>query len=201
MVDFPTGKRQRATLALAKTMTTSSQVFAATVTRDYVPVVANTTAGDPRLLLLGSHYQQQDSAGTAIGGAPHNETAARSVEEASSARCIVLAAGRGHGASHGVRLYRVGSAFICGTFDLKEDRIRQSSISTAARQFAAALRSLRQTRPVPSTAEGLYQQHCACHPTPQDIDRRDFIRKCSTLGGNDLEVTCNSALVPSGGKV
>ena len=75
MVNSPTGKRQRATLALAKTMTTSSQVFAATVTRDYVPVVANTTAGDPRLLLLGSHYQRQDSAGTAIGGAPHNETA------------------------------------------------------------------------------------------------------------------------------
>lgn len=70
--------RDGAALAIAKTIVTSSQVFAATVTPDYVPVVANTTAAEPGLLLLGSHYQQQDYAGTALGALRITKQPARS---------------------------------------------------------------------------------------------------------------------------
>src|SRR6266550_4920067 len=41
----------------------------------------------------------------------------------------------------------------------KKIEIRESSMATAAHQCAAALRSLRQSRPVPSAAEGLDQLH------------------------------------------
>lgn len=66
-------------LSVAKTLATASQVFAATVTPDYVPVAAVGTVNgvlinDPGLGLLRSHYQQKDSAGTTIGNAPYNET-------------------------------------------------------------------------------------------------------------------------------
>lgn len=61
-------------LSIAKTIASASQVFAAAVTPDYVPVVSNTSLADPGLLLLRSHYQQKDSAGTNIGNAPYNET-------------------------------------------------------------------------------------------------------------------------------
>jgi hypothetical protein len=61
-------------------------------------------------------------------------------------------------------------------------------------------RSLRQTRPVPSAAEGLDQRQCTGHSRAQDIHRRHFIRKCGTLRGDHLKVTCNSSLVTSGGE-
>jgi len=66
-------------LAVVKAIVASSQVYAATVTPDFVPIVAvaaNTStgfAGDPGLQLLRSHYQQVDNAGTHIGLAPVND--------------------------------------------------------------------------------------------------------------------------------
>ena len=61
-------------LTQAQKMASGSQTFAATVTPDYIPVLAVATAGDPGALLLRSHYQQVDGTGASIGGAPVNET-------------------------------------------------------------------------------------------------------------------------------
>jgi hypothetical protein len=41
----------------------------------------------------------------------------------------------------------------------------------------------------------LYQQYCVGHTTPQNIDRRYFIRERGTLRGDYLEVACDSPLV------
>src|SRR5579863_8856633 len=75
------------------------------------------------------------------------------------------------------------------------------SMGIVAHEFAAALRSRRQTRSVPSAAEGLNQQHCVRHSTAQNINRSDLIRKRRTLSSDHLEVTCDPTLVANDGKV
>lgn len=65
-----------ATLINVRNLVAASQIYAATTTPDFVPVVAvggNTSLGfdgDPGLQLLRSHYQQVDNAGHKIGLAP-----------------------------------------------------------------------------------------------------------------------------------
>jgi hypothetical protein len=49
------------------------------------------------------------------------------------------------------------------------------SMGIVAHELAAALRSRRQTRSVPSAAEGLNQQHGVRHSTAQNVNRSDFI--------------------------
>lgn len=66
-------------LANVKNLVAAMQVYSATVTPDFVPIVAvaaNSSTGfkgDPGLQLLRSHYQQVDNAGNLIGGAPVND--------------------------------------------------------------------------------------------------------------------------------
>lgn len=66
-------------LANVKNLIAASQVYAATSTPDFVPVVAvaaNSSTGfggDPGLQLLRSHYQQVDNSGAKIGNAPVND--------------------------------------------------------------------------------------------------------------------------------
>jgi hypothetical protein len=69
-----------AALATAKSLVATSQVFATTSTPDFIPaapVIAKAgppvVVGDPGLSLLRSHYQEKDTAGTLIGGAPKND--------------------------------------------------------------------------------------------------------------------------------
>jgi hypothetical protein len=64
-------------LTNAKALITKSQQFVVTSVPDYVPF-AKTTAGgiaDPGLLLVRSHYQEYDGAGTLLGAAPVNSGA------------------------------------------------------------------------------------------------------------------------------
>ena len=61
-------------LANAKTLIKSSQAFVVAAVPDYVPATKTTAGGvtDPGLLLVRSHYQQYDGAGTLLGAAPVN---------------------------------------------------------------------------------------------------------------------------------
>jgi hypothetical protein len=61
-------------LTAAKTLVKDSQAFVVTSVPDYVPVTKTTAGGiaDPGLLLVRSHYQEYDGAGTLIGAAPIN---------------------------------------------------------------------------------------------------------------------------------
>jgi hypothetical protein len=69
------------TLTNVRNLVAASQVYAATTTPDFVPVVAvpaNAALGfdgDPGLQLLRSHYQQVDNAGTKLGPAPVDDSA------------------------------------------------------------------------------------------------------------------------------
>jgi hypothetical protein len=69
-----------ATLTNVRNLVAASQIYAATTTPDFVPVVAvpaNATLGfdgDPGLQLLRSHYQQVDNAGNKIGPAPVDDS-------------------------------------------------------------------------------------------------------------------------------
>src|ERR1700675_1161255 len=71
------------------------------------------------------------------------------------------------------------------------------SVSVAAYQLAAAFGSLRQTRSIPSAAEGLNQQDCARHTTSQDIDLRDFIRERGSLRGGHFQIARDPTLIAS----
>jgi hypothetical protein len=59
-------------LTNAKALVKAAQAFAVTSVPDFVPFVKTTAGGitDPGLLLVRSHYQQYDGAGTLIGAAP-----------------------------------------------------------------------------------------------------------------------------------
>ncbi len=61
-------------LTNAKALVKVAQEFAVTSVPDFVPFVKTTAGGiaDPGLLLVHSHYQQYDGAGTLIGAAPVN---------------------------------------------------------------------------------------------------------------------------------
>lgn len=61
----------------AKTLVGKSQIFVVSDVPDYIPLTAvkqGTTVLDPGLLVVRSHYQQYDGAGTLIGAAPVNKT-------------------------------------------------------------------------------------------------------------------------------
>jgi hypothetical protein len=61
-------------LTNAKALITKSQQFVVTSVPDYVPFTKTTAGGitDPGLLLVRSHYQEYDGAGTLLGAAPVN---------------------------------------------------------------------------------------------------------------------------------
>jgi hypothetical protein len=61
-------------LTNAKALIKASQEFVVTSVPDYVPALKTTAGGitDPGLLLVRSHYQQYDGAGTFLGAAPVN---------------------------------------------------------------------------------------------------------------------------------
>ena len=61
-------------LTNAKALVKEAQEFAVTSVPDFVPSVKTTAGGitDPGLLIVRSHYQQYDGAGTLIGAAPVN---------------------------------------------------------------------------------------------------------------------------------
>jgi hypothetical protein len=61
-------------LTNAKTLITKSQQFVVTSVPDYVPFTKTTAGGitDPGLLIVRSHYQEYDGAGTLLGAAPVN---------------------------------------------------------------------------------------------------------------------------------
>jgi hypothetical protein len=61
----------------AKALVAKSQTFVVNSVPDYIPFAAvkqGTTTLDPGLLIVRSHYQQYDGAGTLIGAAPVNKT-------------------------------------------------------------------------------------------------------------------------------
>jgi hypothetical protein len=64
-------------LTNSKALTKSAQAVAVTSVPDFVPFVKTTAGGitDPGLLVVRSHYQQYDGAGTLIGAAPVNSGA------------------------------------------------------------------------------------------------------------------------------
>jgi hypothetical protein len=61
-------------LTSSKALVKAAQEFAVSSVPDFVPFVKTTAGGvtDPGLLVLRSHYQQYDGAGTLIGAAPVN---------------------------------------------------------------------------------------------------------------------------------
>jgi len=61
-------------LTNAKTLVKASQAFVVTSVPDYIPATKTVAGGitDPGLLLVRSHYQQYDGAGTALGAVPVN---------------------------------------------------------------------------------------------------------------------------------
>jgi hypothetical protein len=61
-------------LTNAKALIVKSQAFVVTSVPDYVPFTKTTAGGitDPGLLLVRSHYQEYDGAGTFLGAAPVN---------------------------------------------------------------------------------------------------------------------------------
>jgi hypothetical protein len=61
-------------LTNAKTLIKDSQAFVVTSVPDYIPATKTTAGGitDPGLLIVRSHYQQYDGAGTLLGAAPVN---------------------------------------------------------------------------------------------------------------------------------
>ena len=71
------------------------------------------------------------------------------------------------------------------------------SIAAAARELAAALGPVGQTRSIPSTAEGLNQQYGIRHSTAQDIDLRDLIRERRSLRDGHFKVAGDPTLVAS----
>jgi hypothetical protein len=100
----------------------------------------------------------------------------------------------------GTLLFRFGARARSSIATMATMLLFIDSIS-AKGQLSATLRSLWQIRAIPSTTDGLDQQHGTCHASPKNVDRGKLIGEGGILSGNDFEITCDTALVPIVGEI